>query len=94
MFRFLFFFADPKPNTFIHIRAQHEALWQSKVKYFVLSAEQPTEKQTSVKLKMSVVNLLERLHSSRNMNTCSRIAFFGTIFISLLQQTQMSPLRF
>lgn len=33
------------------------------------------KKQTSVKFKMSVVNLLERLHLSRNMNTCSLIAF-------------------
>lgn len=81
LFLLLFFFADLKSNTFIHIRAQHEALWQSKVKYLVLSAEPPTEKQTSVKLKMSAVNLLERLHLSRNTNTCSQIAFFPGRFL-------------
>lgn len=41
------------------------------------------KKQTSVKFKMSVVNLLERLHLSRNMNTCSLIAFSFFFFFFL-----------
>lgn len=31
-FFFVFFFAEPKANAFIHIRAQYGALWQSKLK--------------------------------------------------------------
>lgn len=33
--------------------------------------ERPTDKQTSVESEMSVVNLLERLRSSGNADTCS-----------------------
>lgn len=81
LFRFLFFFLlNPK---LIYLFTSEHRLGRSGKASSNNSLRLPSsqqKKQTSVKFKMSVVNLLERLHLSRNMNTCSLIAFSFFLF--------------
>lgn len=67
---------EPGANLFIHQRAR---LWGALARRApIILACLPSsqwKKQTSVKFEMSLVNLLEPRHLSRNTNTCSLIAF-------------------
>lgn len=72
---------DPRANSFIRKRAQFWSALARRARIISgVCGAANGKKQTSVKFKMSVVNLLERLHLSRNMNTCSLIAFFFFFF--------------